>query len=64
MRKYVCDLCGKVIENPYKAKLTQFCFMVKSEPYGVFEEDTKLKFKIDLCKGCLEKLITVKDKEK
>ena len=61
---YKCDACGKTIENPYKAKMKEFCIGCQHEVTGTFPWYTTRKTAVDLCDDCFHALCKIaKSKE-
>ena len=55
-RVYVCDSCGKVIENPHSQKMKEFC-LTGHYHYGmVLERPLEEKKEINLCDDCFHAL--------
>lgn len=56
-KKYVCDICNKVIDDPYHAKMREFYVGAGFEDGHVCPINIKtFKFKIDICGNCFETL--------
>ena len=61
---YQCDDCGETIENPYKAKMKEFCIACHHEVTGTFPWNTTYKTVVDLCDDCFHALREIaKNKE-
>ena len=59
MKTYQCDGCGKVIKNPYKAKVREF-FIGCNFDFGMaLPENSKRKTKVHLCEDCYHGLNTI-----
>lgn len=56
---YKCDACGETIENPYKAKMKEFCIACHHEVTGTFPWNTTNKIVIDLCNECFRGLCVI-----
>jgi len=56
MKTYICDICQKVIDNPYKMKMREFYVGVSFFEYCCVPEETSRKTKIHLCGDCFEML--------
>jgi hypothetical protein len=56
MRAYICDMCNRVLKDPYEEKVTEFHFSVSNcDEYPVPTKE-KRKRKIHLCYFCLNDL--------
>lgn len=56
MKRYVCDSCQKIINNPYEVRMKEF-FISTEYDYGmVFPVPTKTKRRIHLCDDCFNAL--------
>ena len=63
-RKKSKDACGETIENPYKAKMKEFCIACRHEVTGTFPWNTTYKTVVDLCDNCFHALREIaKNKE-
>lgn len=56
-----CDLCKKIIDNPYKAKVIKFLEVAEYDYKIIFPKNHKEKLNIDLYEDCLNKLKVIKD---
>ena len=56
MKTYICDACGKVIKNPYEAKMKQFYYSADYEFGGAFPKPQTVKETVDLCEDCFKNL--------
>ena len=64
MKIYKCDSCGVTIDNPYTAKMKEFCLACDYNEHGVIPIKWKKKVKIHLCEHCYIGLyVIVKRKE-
>lgn len=54
MKKYVCDICETIIDDPYATKMKEFCFTFSNCDIYQVPEETKIKKKIHLCNNCFE----------
>ena len=55
-KTYVCDACGTVIDNPYKARMKEFCIGCEYDLCGVFPKFTTIRKKVHLCDECYHAL--------
>ena len=53
-KKYVCDICGDIVENPYAVRMVEFYIGAKIDFGSVFPEDCKGKRRIHVCPCCKE----------
>lgn len=53
---YQCDVCENILDNPYTAKMKEFCLTVSNCDIYQVPEDTKIKRKIHLCGYCFSEL--------
>lgn len=59
----ICDHCGKVVNHPHKAYFREYYVGCEFDFGGVFPVDTSRTKRIDLCKDCYSKLISMQMKE-
>ncbi len=64
MKDYQCNSCGKVINNPYKIKITEFYEDYEIDYCGVFPFINKRKAKVHLCENCYKGLHIIAHSEK
>lgn len=63
-KKYICDMCETVIDNPYSVKMREFYIGADYECGTVFPIPIKTsKFKIHICGDCFRTLKNIKDKK-
>ena len=56
-KKYVCDICDSVIDNPYKMHMREFYVGCDFTENGVVPADIKtFKTKIHICGCCFDAL--------
>ena len=63
MKKYVCDSCNKVIDDPFAARMTRFEFVPQYDCGCVYRLPMKNKIKIDLCENCFNGLKYIAEKK-
>lgn len=64
MNAFVCDACGKVIKEPYEARMREFYLgrYNDDDGYPITKRITK-KRKVDLCSECFHGLYLLAEKE-
>lgn len=56
-KKYVCDICNSIIDNPYKARMREFYVGFDFTNHMAVPVDIKtFKTKIDICGCCFDGL--------
>lgn len=63
MKVYKCDICEKMIENPYKTKMKEFYVGIDFDITGLFPKKYKQTRKIHICDTCKESLYIVAKKQ-
>lgn len=62
---YQCDACGKVMKNPYEARMKEFYVGCSFEYGHVFPSNNKRIKRIHLCEECYDGLQKLaEDKER
>lgn len=57
-KKYVCDICGKVISDPYEAKMREFYMSLDYDGCMISHTPVKtFKKRIHLCGYCFNGLV-------
>ena len=60
----ICDVCHKVIDDPYLAQMREFCIGVEFDHYGhSLPCRYKNKKKIHLCNECYKGFVKMQSKE-
>lgn len=55
-KKYVCDVCNTVVDDPYSAKMREFNLNTWIRGGAICAEKVETKRKIHICGGCYEKI--------
>lgn len=59
MQAYICDSCGKVMTDPYHAKMREFYQGLSFEGMRPMAEDATKEITIHLCNDCFKGLNTI-----
>lgn len=63
-QKYICDSCGKVIDDPYDVRMREFFIDAEYDLSQWWYRPVKHKCRIHLCDGCFKGLNKLADKKK
>ena len=64
MKVYQCDVCGKVIKDPYKETMKEFRVLCDFKYSGGFPQNAKRKVKVHLCADCFKNLHLIANKKR
>lgn len=56
-KRYICDVCYKVINNPFELKMKEFYIGMTIDEYGCLPCNAKQRTKIHMCDDCYSKFI-------
>lgn len=63
-KAYVCDACGRTMQNPHEAKMKKFYMGTTYEFGGAFFCPVSQKTKVHLCDDCYHALREIAEKKK
>lgn len=56
-KRYICDVCYKVINNPFELKMKEFCIGTEIDEFGCWPCTAKYRSKIHMCGDCYSKFV-------
>ena len=63
MKRYVCDCCNKIIEDPYEAQMKEFMYTAEYDFGTVFPIETRYRKKLHLCGSCFANLKSIAEQK-